>query len=189
MATFTLTTPLTGIKGIRLIGHNGGTGTLTTYPGFIGINQLQVETQSIPNGTMGVPYSYTFSATGYPLPTFSVSSGALPPGLCLSAAGVISGVPTAAGNFTGMVSASNGVGSPATQSFNITIISAPMMGIPQMLTNGGFQFPVVDAAGQTYVIQSSTDLVNWVPIYTNSVSFVFSNAVTGLPCCYYRATW
>lgn len=56
-----------------------------------------------PGGTVGTPYSFTFGApTGGVGPyTFSVTAGSsLPPGLALSAAGVLSGTPTTAGNYS-----------------------------------------------------------------------------------------
>jgi len=65
--------------------------------------------------TVTVPYSYTFTATGNPSPTFAVASGSLPAGLALDpASGILSGTPTAASTFTFTVSATNGVGTPAT---------------------------------------------------------------------------
>ena len=74
--------------------------------------------------TVGSAYSYTFGATGSPTPTFSVASGTLPTGLTLSSAGVLSGVPSAAGTFTFSVQASNGV-APAATSPSITITVSP----------------------------------------------------------------
>jgi uncharacterized repeat protein (TIGR01451 family) len=37
-------------------------------------------------------------------------------------------------------------------------------------TNGSFQLTLTGQAGQTYVIQASTNLVNWVPIATNTLN-------------------
>ncbi len=51
---------------------------------------------TLPNGTIGVAYNATITASGGTSPyTFAVASGALPPGLALSSGGVISGTPTA----------------------------------------------------------------------------------------------
>jgi hypothetical protein len=72
-------------------------------------------------GTIGVAYSFTFTASGVPAPSFSVSMESLPPGLTLSSAGVLSGTPTQAGTYTGTVQASNGAFPNATQNFSITI--------------------------------------------------------------------
>ncbi|HUR58776.1 MAG TPA: putative Ig domain-containing protein, partial [Opitutaceae bacterium] len=80
-------------------------------------------------GTFGSVYSHTYTASGTPAPTFSVTSGALPGGLSLNAAsGVLSGTPTAAGTFNGVVTATN-AGGTATQSFSI-VIAATVPGAP-----------------------------------------------------------
>jgi hypothetical protein len=73
-------------------------------------------------GTYGAPYSYTYEATGYPAPTFAVTSGTLPAGLSLSSAGMLSGTPTSAGISTFTVTASNGTSPDAmTASQTITV--------------------------------------------------------------------
>jgi len=75
-----------------------------------------------PNGTVGVAYSFTYTSTSSP--TFS-ATGTLPTGLSISPAGVISGIPTAAGTFAGItVTATNGTGPDATQTFAMTIAPA-----------------------------------------------------------------
>src|SRR5690606_29966993 len=74
------------------------------------------------NGTMGVAYSHTYTATGTAPISFALTAGSLPPGLTLSSAGVISGTPTTAGTYIGQVTASNGTAPDAVQTFNITII-------------------------------------------------------------------
>ncbi len=74
--------------------------------------------------TVGNAYSFTFTATGTPAPTFSVQSGSLPPGLTLTSAGVLSGTPTSAGpgSFPNVVIATqNGIGVPATQTVSFTV--------------------------------------------------------------------
>ncbi|QJR16572.1 putative Ig domain-containing protein [Usitatibacter palustris] len=80
-------------------------------------------TSSAPPATAppNVAYSHTYTATGAPAPTFSVTAGALPTGLNLSAAGVISGTPTVGGTFTGTVTATNGLPPDATQNFSIQV--------------------------------------------------------------------
>jgi hypothetical protein len=55
----------------------------------------------LPNAAPGVAYSKTLvAASGIPPRTWSLASGTLPPGLTLSAAGVISGTPTTPGTST-----------------------------------------------------------------------------------------
>ncbi|MCA1005666.1 beta-propeller fold lactonase family protein [Rhodococcus hoagii] len=64
-------------------------------------------------GTVGQPYDYAFTVTGQPAPTVTAASGDLPDGLSLSAEGVISGIPTAAGRFEFTLTATNGIGDDA----------------------------------------------------------------------------
>ena len=72
---------------------------------------------------LNTPLAFQFTATGSPAPTFSVVSGTFPPWASLSTAGVLSGTPTnsTGSPFTFVVQASNGVGTPATQSFTVTV--------------------------------------------------------------------
>lgn len=71
----------------------------------------------------GTPYSYTFTASGDPAPTFSVASGTLPAGLGLDpTSGVLSGTPTATGSFSFTVQATNGADpAAASPSLQITV--------------------------------------------------------------------
>lgn len=62
---------------------------------------LQITTTSVPNGTVGIPYSFQFAATGGTAPyTWSVIAGSLPPGLNLSTTGLLVGTPSQAGNYS-----------------------------------------------------------------------------------------
>ncbi len=75
---------------------------------------------------VGTAGTFTVTATGAPLPTFS-ETGTLPGGVALNAAGVLSGTPAAgsAGAYPITITAANGVGSNATQSFALTVNQAP----------------------------------------------------------------
>ena len=82
-----------------------------------------------PSAIAGVPYSYTFTASGNPAPSFAVTAGALPPGLTLAPTGVLAGTPTAAGESTFAVTAANGtsasaVSSPMTLLVNVGVPSS-----------------------------------------------------------------
>lgn len=56
----------------------------------------------LPAGTVGVPYSYTFTATGGTTPYYYKKYyGTLPNGLTLSNSGILSGTPTTAGTYGG----------------------------------------------------------------------------------------
>lgn len=89
---------------------------------------IAITTTSLPSGSVGTAYSSTLQACGGAQPyTWSISSGALPPGLALnSGSGVISGTPTTAGvsNFTIQVTDSESPASTEAVNFSITINSA-----------------------------------------------------------------
>jgi subtilisin-like proprotein convertase family protein len=55
------------------------------------------------------------------------------------------------------------------------------------VSNGLFQFAITSGANQTNVIQASTNLVDWIPIFTNVGSFTFTNAIDpNYPFRFYR---
>jgi hypothetical protein len=73
---------------------------------------------------VGTQYSFAFTATGNPAPTFSVKSGTLPPGLTLSSNGVLSGTANSPGAGTYpniIVAASNGNPPEAQETFSLTM--------------------------------------------------------------------
>jgi VCBS repeat-containing protein len=78
-----------------------------------------------PKGQVGTAYRHTFtSSTGSPAGSFVVSAGQLPSGLSLSSAGVLSGTPTAVGDYTFTVTASNGHFADASQQFTLAVSTA-----------------------------------------------------------------
>ncbi|MFD9666651.1 hypothetical protein ACFWAY_34415 [Rhodococcus sp. NPDC059968] len=85
-----------------------------------------------PAGTVGTSYSFAFTVAGTPVPTVTTADP-LPAGLTLSAAGVLSGTPTAAGLFPITVGASNGVSPDATTGVSIEISPASTDGSLQDL--------------------------------------------------------
>jgi len=90
---------------------------------------LTVSTTSLADGSVGTAYSQTLTATGGTAPyTWAVASGALPAGLNLSAAGVISGTPTAAGiaSLTVRVTDSATPAATATQALTLNVTAAPV---------------------------------------------------------------
>jgi subtilase family serine protease len=117
-------TPTTGGVTSATISASNADGT-GSAPLTITIQQAPAITNGPPPATVliNASSSFSYTATGYPAPTFS-SSG-LPTGLTLSSAGVISGSPTVTGVYTGTVTASNGVSPNATQNFSITVQQDP----------------------------------------------------------------
>jgi len=81
----------------------------------------------LPLPVIGTPYSKTITATGGTPPyTFTVSSGALPPGLSLNpTTGVISGTPTTAGTFNFTIIATDANGCPGSRTYAFVIAGGP----------------------------------------------------------------
>lgn len=115
---------------------------------------LTVATSALAAGVSGVAYtSQTLAATGGSAPyTWTTSSGALPTGLTLSAAGLISGTPTAAGtaNFTAQVTDS--ASHTATKALSIVVSNTGVLtlvtqSLPNGVQNVAYSQTVVAAGG------------------------------------------
>ena len=121
-----------------------------------------------PQGTVGMSYLHQFASSPQtPDPTFSVTSGTLPPGLSLSPEGFLSGSADAAGTFgPTTVCASNGVAAPACQTFTITIARQS----PSLLAA-----PSPGGAVGTVVTETASLVGGYLP--TGSITFrLFSDA-------------
>ena len=108
----------------------------------------------VASALINIGYSFTFTATGLPAPTFSLASGTLPPGLTLSPTGVLSGTPNTAGLYTGTILASNGIGTSANQNFTITVpVNSQTIGafaaIPDQTYGNGPLTVTIPAASST----------------------------------------
>jgi PKD repeat protein len=100
--------------------------TITT--GFsVNIPEITIQTTSLPGGAVSTQYSQTLVVSNGTSPyTWSLTSGSLPAGLVLSAAGVISGTPTGAGTASFTVQATDSSADATQQVLSIaTIIVAP----------------------------------------------------------------
>ncbi len=85
---------------------------------------LSIATTGLPGGAVGSAYSATLGASGGTTPyAWSVSSGALPPGLSLGVStGTLSGIPTAAGSYTFTVTVTDGSSPPQSSSTSFTVV-------------------------------------------------------------------
>ena len=122
-------TPAAGTGGVYTvqITASNGVGTNAAQSFTLTVNQATAITSaSSTTFTAGTAGSFAVTATGYPAPTFT-EIGALPTGVTLTSAGVLSGAPAAGtgGVYTIQITASNGVGTNAVQSFTLTVGQAP----------------------------------------------------------------
>jgi hypothetical protein len=123
-----------------------------------------------------------------------------------SGTGTLTLTPTknAVGTATIVVTANNGqkANNLVVRSFTVTVSSSPTTSVaskmvvkemalvtvplpaPALLTpathaNGQFALTVAGSAGTNYVVEASTDLVNWVPVATNTAPFTFTDTQAG----------
>jgi len=98
-------------------GVNAGPASVTISYGAPGIAGMPPAA-----ATVGPAYvSFTYTLSGSPAPTTSVTAGTLPPGLTLGRNGSLSGTPTTKGSYTFTVTASNGNGAAASATDTIQV--------------------------------------------------------------------
>ncbi len=118
----------TGASYAITITASNGVGTDATQSFTLTVDQAPAFTST--NSTtfaVGTAGTFTVAASGHPAPTFS-KTGALPSGVTLdSTTGVLGGTPASGtgGSYPIIITASNGIGTDATQNFTLTVNEAP----------------------------------------------------------------
>lgn len=137
---------------------------------------LTITTTSLPASHVSVAYSQTLAASGgNGIYTWSISGGSLPTGLSLvPATGVISGTPTAAGNFSFTVQAADGIAS-ATKLLSIKVNAALTINTVS-LANGD----VGVAYSQTLTAAGGTGTYTWSITAGPLPDGLTLNAATGI---------
>jgi hypothetical protein len=133
-------------------------------------------------GTVGVTYNFTSTATGTAPIAFTATG--LPTGLAINAAGAISGVPTAAGVFSGGITAANGTLPNATQGFSINISEVPATIVSVGTEGNSLVMRGTGPANGIYAVLASPNVGQtavWSPLATNTFNalgnFSFTNAL------------
>lgn len=155
---------------------------------------------SLPQARVGVAYTFTFTATGTPTPTWAITAGTLPTGLTLSAAGVLSGTPTAAGTAAVTVTAT-GLAPADTLDVSIEVVANTLANVADLAAHLNETIPAgattsaqqaIDAAVATVQLWSGRTLVptretvtvtGWsqvVPLPDGPVTTVHSVTVGGV---------
>jgi uncharacterized protein (TIGR03437 family) len=120
---------------------------------------LTVITASLTSGKKDALYETTLSASGGRPPySWSVSGGALPPGLLLASIGILSGTPTTAGSFTFAIQVRDSAGSTATRQLSLTIDDAtptPSGPVLNAVLNGATYLPGAVAPGTVVAVFGS----------------------------------
>ena len=110
-----------------------------------------------PAPTLGSAYSFQVTASGNPRPTFAITAGALPAGLAMSTAGLITGTPTTVGSSTFTVTASNGVAPNGSATYTLAIAAAgsttpPGAAVAELAASGSDPLPLVIAGFATLAL-------------------------------------
>lgn len=125
--TISGTTSATGLYNfnVTLTDASGCVGT-QSYQLQVGCPTIIITQGTLPDGNAGQAYNVQLSQTGSStLVTYSVSAGALPPGLSLSASGAITGIAQTGGGFGFSITVTNQNGCTATQAYAVNILCPP----------------------------------------------------------------
>jgi hypothetical protein len=153
-----------------------------------GQKPLSITTDALPSATVGGAYMATITATGGATPyKFSIASGALPPGLSLSAQGSISGTPSQAGSFPISVQCTDNSmpAQVATRPLSITVatsgtnnpLTITTVSLPNA-TEGTAYSAQLDASGGTTPYQWAVDPGSNLP---PGLSLSASGRISGTP--------
>src|SRR6266852_1222638 len=128
-------TPAMGSGGIYslTITASNGVGSPANQGFTLTVNSTQapvITSASTTTFTVGTAGSFTVTTTGSPTPSLT-ETGALPSGVTFvnngNGTATLSGTPASGGTYSLTITASNGVGSPANQSFTIKVNQAPVI--------------------------------------------------------------
>ena len=132
---------------------------------------------TLANGAAGSPYpSATLTQTGgVGTMTFAITSGALPAGMSMTSAGVVSGTPTVTGSFTFTVTATAANGCTGSRAYTLTIAVATR---PTMILDTRLLIFGAESDGAAFRSQTSAQLVRLIQ---NGAGTVTWTATTNQP--------
>lgn len=136
--SFTVT--MSGVTNAT-IGANPGTGTILNDD-----VPLDIQPDTLPNGTVGILYSAILTTDGGTAPySYAVTAGTIPAGLTFDPNGTLSGTPIAAGNANFTITATDSSGTPgpysASRNYTVTIAPPFIELVPLTLPNATFGVP------------------------------------------------
>lgn len=137
--------------------YNGSSSTILTHT----VNPAilpEIVTNLLPHALVSTGYSQTLVATGGTAPlTWTIASGALPPGMNLTgSSGLIAGTPTASGVFSFVARVTDAFNNPASASLAITVSTGVCANDPVRIS--GVTYPDIPTAYQWAANGNSIEL-------------------------------
>jgi large repetitive protein len=129
-------------------------------------------------------YSQTFTASGGTGSLTFSHSGTLPGGLTFSGSTVLSGTPTAVGNYTFTVKATDSAGASSARTYSVTInppVALPALTLPPDTVNVAFSQTITASGGTGDIMLAVTNMNGAIPGLSVLVSGSDSVSVTGTP--------
>ena len=159
---------------------------LTSGTASVAVTMVTINTAALPDWTVDQPgYNQTISASGgMGSLTFSAPAANLPTGLTLSSSGVLNGTPTATGSYTFTVTATDSVGSSASQSYTITINPPITLGpgsLPADTANVAYHATITAGGGTGSVTLAVSNISGAIPGLNVPNSGTGSLAISGTP--------
>ena len=184
----------TGGQGGNLVLSTGTfamQGTWSNADNNCSMGALNVISAGLPTVKTGAAYTTTAISGGFTNYTYSLTSGALPTGLSLSATGVITGTATVAGNYSYTLTVTDAKGSTATGTINLTVASS----IPTSITASAsatavttstpvtltatLLAPTGDASGKTVTFKDGTTVLGTAVTDVTGVATLPARTFTG----------
>jgi hypothetical protein len=147
------------------------------------------------NQAVAVGSNVTFSvSTGGSLPSnyrwFFNQTNLLTGGITNSSLSLTNVQLTDAGNYSVVVTNRINAVTSTPASLIVYTDATPTLTLPFSPTNGQFQFYITGVTGLNYTVQGSTNLVDWIPLQTNSSPFSFLDTNGDLfPQRFYRSVY
>ncbi len=140
-----------------------------------------ISTTSLPGGSVGQPYGAQLATVGNRPGSWAVAAGSLPPGLGLSAAGVVSGTPTTTGTsvFTVRFTQTNGL--TDTQQLSIAVDTTAPPVISTTSLPGGVVGSGYSRTLQTVGNRTGTWSVSSGSLPANLSLNAFNGVISGVP--------
>jgi len=153
---------------------------------------IAITPATLPDGQANVAYSQALGASGgngsY---TYSLASGALPPGIALSSSGSLSGSPTTVGSYSFTVTVTDGFGFTGSQAYTFTVAAPTIAIAPATLPagtggaaysqalsasggSGGYTYNLASGALPPGITLSGSGTVSGTPTTAGSYNFTVS---------------